>query len=70
MKIAHQNSLRLTMQCIKWNSPTPFKGGYKRSEYCTQRERKTPTSVLVYRPDPSGELYLAKRVSVRKDGSY
>jgi len=62
MRIAHKNSLRLTMQCIAWNNPTPFKGGYKRQSYAPTKTRINPLVVNVYVPNESGELVLQKRV--------
>jgi len=62
MRIAHKNSLRLTMQCIAWNNPTPFKGGYKRQSYAPTKTRINPLVVNVYVPNESGDLVLTKRV--------
>lgn len=62
MATASKNSLRLTMQCIAWNNPTPFKGGYKRQSYAPSKTRINPLVVNVYVPDESGELVLQKRV--------
>jgi hypothetical protein len=50
------------MQCIKWNNPTPYKGGYKRQSYAPSKERINPLVVNVYEPNALGELVLAKRV--------
>lgn len=54
--------MRLTMQCTKWNNPTPFKGGGKRASYAPSKTRINPHFVNVYTPDPSGELVLTKRI--------
>ena len=62
MTTAHKNSLRLTMQCIAWNNPTPFKGGYKRQSYAPAKTRINPLVVNVYVPNASGDLVLSKRV--------
>lgn len=62
MHLTHKNSLRLTMQCIAWNNPTPFKGGYKRQSYAPSKERINPMVVNVYVPNESGDLVLQKRV--------
>ena len=62
MRITHKNSLRLAMQCIAWNNPTPFKGGYKRQSYAPSKTRTNPLVVNCYVPNESGELVLTKRV--------
>jgi hypothetical protein len=62
MCITHKNSLRLSMQCVAWNNPTPFKGGYKRQSYAPSKERINPMVVNVYVPNESGDLVLQKRV--------
>ena len=56
------NPMRLTMQCTKWNNPTPFKGGGKRQSYAPSKTRINPQVVYVYVPNESGVLELAKRV--------
>jgi hypothetical protein len=50
------------MQCIKWNNPTPYKGGQKRASYAPSKERFTPSLVNVYEPDALGVLVLTKRI--------
>lgn len=62
MRVTHKNSLRLSMQCIAWNNPTPFKGGYKRQSYAPSKTRTNPLVVTVYTPNELGELVVAKRV--------
>lgn len=62
MRITHKNSLRLAMQCVAWNNPTPFKGGSKRQSYAPSKERINPLVVNCYVPNESGELVLTKRV--------
>jgi len=62
MRITHRNSLCLAMQCTAWNSPTPYKGGYKRQSYAPSKERIKPLVVNVYVPDESGVLVLQKIV--------
>ena len=62
MSITHKNSLRLTMQCIAWNNPTPYKGGYKRQSYAPTKTRINPMVINVYVPNESGDLVLSKRV--------
>ena len=62
MSSTSKNSLRLTMQCIAWNNPTPFKGGYKRQSYAPSKERINPIVVNCYVPNELGELVLTKRV--------
>ena len=57
--------MRLTMQCIKWNNPTLFKGGSKRASYAPSKTRINPLVVNVYVPNESGELVLQKRVRPR-----
>jgi len=54
--------MRLAMQCIKWNNPTPFKGGYKRQSYAPSKERINPMVINVYVPNESGDLVLQKRI--------
>jgi len=65
MRITHKNSLRLAMQCVAWNNPTPYKGGYKRQSYAPSKTRTNPLVVNCYVPDESGELVLVKRVRPR-----
>ena len=62
MRITHKNSLRLAMQCIAWNNPTPFKGGSKRQSYAPSKTRTNPLVVNCYVPDADGNLVLTKRV--------
>lgn len=62
MRSTHKNSLRLTMQCVAWNNPTPFKGGYKRQSYAPSKTRTNPLVVNCYVPNELGELVLQKRV--------
>lgn len=62
MSITHKNSLRLTMQCIAWNNPTPYKGGYKRQSYAPTKTRINPMVINVYVPNESGVLVLQKIV--------
>lgn len=62
MRITHKNSLRLAMQCIAWNNPTPFKGGSKRQSYAPSKTRTNPLVVNCYVPDANGDLVLTKRV--------
>ena len=50
------------MQCIKWNNPTPYKGGYAPKQYASRKERKLPLVVNCYVPNELGELELVKRV--------
>jgi hypothetical protein len=54
--------MRLAMQCVKWNNPTPFKGGYKRQSYAPSKTRINPLVVNCYEPNESGDLVLVKRV--------
>ena len=65
MRSTHKNSLRLSMQCVAWNNPTPFKGGYKRQSYAPTKTRTNPLVVNVYVPNESGVLELVKRVRPR-----
>ena len=62
MRIAHKNSLRLTMHCTAWTNPTPFKGGSKRQSYAPSKTRINPVVVNCYVPNESGDLVLTKRV--------
>lgn len=57
--------MRLAMQCVKWNNPTPFKGGGKRQSYAPAKTRINPLVVVCYEPDASGELQVVKRVRPR-----
>ena len=57
--------MRLAMQCIKWNNPTPFKGGYKRQSYAPSKTRINPLVVVCYEPDESGQLRVSKRVRIK-----
>ena len=50
------------MQCIKFNSPTQYKGGYKRKSYAPSKERINPYVVNVYEPNAQGVLVLQKIV--------
>jgi hypothetical protein len=50
------------MQCLKFNNPTLYKGGYKRKSYAPPKERINPLVVNVYVPNESGVLVLTKRV--------
>jgi hypothetical protein len=50
------------MQCLKWNNPTPYKGGSKRQSYAPAKTRINPAFINVYVPDANGDLVLTKRI--------
>ena len=51
-----------SMQCLRWNNPTPYKGGSKRQSYAPSNTRTNPAFINVYIPDANGDLVLTKRI--------